>query len=135
MNAHAEDIGSRADIERLVNTFYVRVRADERLGAIFDRIARVGWDTHLPKMYDFWESVLFGTGIYQGNPLAVHQMLAQRTPMTDLEFNRWVELFHQTVDDLFTGPLALETKLRASRIAALMQERLNQSRTRLTLQV
>ena len=133
MHAPAQDLTSRKDIERLVDTFYVRVRADERLGAIFDGIAHVDWATHLPKMYNFWESVLFGTGTYQGNPLAVHQMLAQRTPMTATEFNRWVELFHLTVDDLFAGPQALETKLRASRIAALMQERLNHGRSRLTL--
>jgi hemoglobin len=130
MNAHAEDLTSRKDIERLIDSFYLRIRADERLGVIFDRIARVDWDRHLPTMYDFWESVLFGTGTYQGNPMAVHQALAQRTPMTAREFNRWVELFHQTVDDLFDGPQALETKRRASRIAALMQERLNQDHRR-----
>lgn len=54
------DLTDRADIVRLVDAFYGRVRADAILSPIFDGIARVDWTLHLPKMYDFWESVLFG---------------------------------------------------------------------------
>jgi hemoglobin len=119
------DITSRAGIIRLVDTFYTRVRADEILGPIFDDVARVDWAAHLPKMYDFWELVLFGTSSFKGNPLAVHRGLAQQTTMGDREFGRWVELFHATVDHLFRGPMAEEAKLRASRIRAVMQYNVN----------
>ena len=115
------DIGSREDIVRLVNGFYDRVRADETLAPIFEGIARVDWAAHLPKMYDFWESVLCGTAEFKGNPLAVHRALARRAPMTDREFGRWVVLFHATVDDLFEGPVARGARDRAVRIAMTMQ--------------
>jgi hemoglobin len=114
-------LSSRSDIARLVNLFYDRVRADDLLGPIFDDIAHVDWVEHLPKMYDFWESVLFGTAVFKGQPLVVHQALSRIAPMTHREFDRWVQLFHETVDQLFAGTVAEEAKMRATRIAFNMQ--------------
>lgn len=115
------DIESRPDIERLVDTFYDHVRSDDLLGPIFNDVAHVDWSAHLPRMYTFWESVLFGAPGFKGNPLATHIALAQKTPLTTREFDRWVDLFHQTVDQLFAGPMATDTKRRAALIAATMQ--------------
>jgi hemoglobin len=115
------DLTDRADIVRLVDAFYDRVRADAILSPIFDGIARVDWAVHLPKMYDFWESVLFGRAVFKGNPLVVHRELARRAPLTSTEFHRWIQLFHSSVDELFAGSCADEAKLRASRIALVMQ--------------
>jgi hemoglobin len=115
------DLSSRADIVRLVDDFYDGVRSDDLLGPIFNDIAHVDWSSHLPKMYDFWESVLFGSAQFKGNPLAVHRALAARAPMTAATFERWIALFHATVDALFAGPMADQVKDRAVRIAATMQ--------------
>jgi hemoglobin len=120
MNGPA-DIGSRAEIERLVDGFYASVRADAVLAPIFDDVARTNWAEHLPKMYDFWEAVLFGTATFHGNPLAVHLGLAARVPLTSREFQRWLGLFRGQVDAMFAGPVAEEAKRRATRIAAVMQ--------------
>ena len=115
------DIASRADIVRLVDVFYERVRADDILGPIFDDVAQTDWDRHLPKMYDFWEAVLFSAPVFNGNPLAVHRELASRVPLGAPEFGRWLALFHQSVDTMFRGPRADDTKVRASRIATVMR--------------
>lgn len=123
------DITSRADIERLVDTFYEHIRADDRLGPIFDDIAQVDWASHLPKMYAFWEAILFGAAGFKGNPLAVHRALAQRTPLTQREFDRWLDLFHHSVDALFAGAMAEEAKRRAGQIAATMQYHIAADRT------
>lgn len=115
-----QDLINRADIERLVDAFYARVGDDAVLGPIFNDVARVDWDTHLPRMYQFWDSVLFGTAGYKGNPLAVHRELAEQTRLTPEHFNHWLDLFSETVDALFAGPTADHAKLRASRIAATL---------------
>lgn len=115
------DITSRADIVQMVDAFYDRVRADPLLGPIFDDVAKVDWAVHLPKMYDFWETVLFGAAAFKGNPLAVHRALARVTPLTAREFDHWVSLFDLTVSELFSGPVAEEAKRRAARIAVVMQ--------------
>jgi hemoglobin len=105
----------------MVDAFYQRVQQDDLLGPIFSDVAHVNWDAHLPKMYGFWNSVLFGTPGFKGDPMAVHRELAGRTAMTSVEFTRWVALFQATVDDLFEGPGADATKARAERIATVMQ--------------
>ena len=119
------DLSSRPDVERLVDAFYDRVREDDLLGPIFNDVARVDWAEHLPKMYAFWEAVLFGVPGFKGNPMATHLALAQRTPLTSVEFDRWIGLFHETIDTLFAGPVATEAKRRSVQIAMTMQHHLS----------
>jgi hemoglobin len=121
MTGTGHDITTRADIERLVDTFYAQVRADEILAPIFDDAAHTDWAHHLPKMYDFWETVLFGAPAYRGQPIGIHVELATRVPLGEREFGRWLTLFVATVDAAFLGPQADEAKRRAARIASVMQ--------------
>lgn len=123
--AKKTDITGRAEIERLVNAFYTRMRGDEMLGFIFDRIARTNWDTHLPKMYAFWETVLFGGGGFTGNPLAAHAKLVPLTEMGRAQFDRWLSLFRATVDDLFSGEKAEHIKSCAEDMANVIYSRIN----------
>ena len=115
------DLIASADVVRLVDSFYDAVRQDEMLGPIFNDVAQVDWAVHLPRMYAFWESVLFGAPGFNGNPMAVHRELAGRRQLTGREFDRWLQLFHASVDAAFTGPRADEAKRRATRIAQVMQ--------------
>src|SRR6266849_4870908 len=100
------DISNRQDIEILINRFYDKVRKDEVMGYIFNDIAKVDWPKHIPVMYDFWESVLFYTATYNGNPMLLHQQLNDKTPLTTHHFQNWLRLFTITVDELFTGEKA-----------------------------
>lgn len=125
MTVALTDITSRADIERMVNAFYERVGDDPILGPIFNDVAATDWATHLPKMYAFWDGVLFATPGFRGNPLAVHLALGQKVTLGPAEFERWLELFHANIDALFAGPVATEAKARAMRIAAVMQHHLS----------
>lgn len=124
--ASKPDIAGREQIEQLVNAFYLRVRSDELLGFIFDRVAQTNWETHLPKMYAFWETVLFRTGGYTGNPLAAHAKLIPQTEMGRIQFDRWLLLFRSTVDDLFTGEKAAHIKSCAEDMANVIYARINQ---------
>lgn len=115
-----KDIGSREDIIKLVNTFYERVKQNKTIGPIFNDVAKVNWEAHMPRMYDFWSGMLLGDNSYTGNPMTPHIQLSKRTHMTDTEFSEWLTLFTDTVDDLFEGEIAQEAKTRAENIARLM---------------
>lgn len=115
------DIENRDDIILLVNTFYNNVKKDKTIGYIFEEVANVNWDMHLPKMYSFWSSILLGEHSYTGNPMTIHMELSKLTAMTEKEFTAWLTLFTQTVDQLFAGNKANEAKERAANIARLMQ--------------
>lgn len=119
------DLAGRAGIEMLVNAFYTRVRDDEMLGFIFDKVARTNWETHLPKMYAFWETVMFRSGGFTGNPLAAHAKLVPLTDMGRDKFDRWLTLFRATVDDLFAGENAEHIKNCAADMANVIFSRIN----------
>jgi hemoglobin len=97
------DLVGHPDIVRLVDAFYAKVRADAPLGHVFDSVAKVNWETHLPKLYAFWDTVLFRAGTFRGNPLAAHLKLVEQTDMGWPLFERWLELFRATVDENFAG--------------------------------
>ena len=111
------DIKSIDDIKILIDAFYQKVRADELIGPVFNEIAQVNWEHHLPKMYAFWEFLLIGGESYQGNPMEPHRRLNQKVQLKKEFFNRWVELFRSTVDEYFSGIVAEEAKNKAELIA------------------
>lgn len=116
-----KDILDRADIEKLVNAFYVKVKGDGLIAPFFMEVAHVNWEKHLPIMYDFWENVLFHNGDYAGNPMKQHKILSAKMPITSIHFSRWIQLFNETVDELFEGKNSFIIKQRAFNIAGIMQ--------------
>lgn len=114
------DIANREDIELLVNTFYDRVKTNLVLGYIFNHVIKVNWETHLPRMYSFWASILLNEHSFSGNPMLKHIDISKQTPLSETEFSEWLLLFNTTVDDLFAGNNADEAKTRAANIARLM---------------
>jgi len=119
-----KDIENRADIELLINSFYDKVRADDSIGYIFNDVAKVDWPRHMPIMYNFWEGVIFYTGNYSGNPMAMHKDLNKLERLTPEHFKRWLQLFVSTVDELFEGDKAELAKQRAMSIAVSIQVKL-----------
>ena len=109
------DIATLEDIKLLVDTFYSQVQKDDFLGPIFNEKIGKRWPEHLEKMYRFWQTILLEVHTYSGSPFPPHKQL----PVSKEHFNRWMELFTQTTDSLFTGALADEAKLRAKNMAEM----------------
>lgn len=116
-----KDIENRKDIINLVNSFYSKVKVDPMISHYFTKVIPVDWEKHLPVMYDFWETVLFFSGTYTGNPMMKHLAIHEMSHFSKSHFKQWTFLFDQTVDELFRGPNADSIKLRAQNIAAVMQ--------------
>jgi len=118
------DLETRADIDHLMREFYSRATSDNVIGYIFTDVAKLDLDHHLPIIGDFWESLLFGTGVYQQhgrNPLMVHRDLHSKSAFTARHFTRWLELFDYCVDKDFAGERAEFLKMRAHAIASRFQ--------------
>lgn len=113
------DIKGERDIRILVDSFYEGIRSDPMLGPLFKERVR-DWSKHLPTMCAFWTSLLFGSPDYKGNPFAKHVEL----PVEKKHFDRWLELFTQTVDRLFEGSKADQAKGAAKSIAHSFQVRM-----------
>ena len=119
------DIASRKDIETLISTFYERVKPDPVIGFIFTDVVKMNWPKHVPVIVDFWETILLDNPVYTQNAMGVHYALHKKVPLTAEHFERWVELFTSTVDELFAGTIATLAKTRARSIAGLMQHKMN----------
>ncbi|GAB3203429.1 hemoglobin [Pontibacter aydingkolensis] len=124
------DILSLDDVKKLVDTFYTRVRGDELLGPVFQEQIQDNWARHLDIMYRFWQTILLGELTYQGSPGSKHITL----PIGEEHFERWLSIFYQTIDELFTGEKAAEAKWRAERMAEMFHSKIeyykqNKSRT------
>jgi hemoglobin len=114
------DIRDVDDIEHLVRAFYRRAAMDDVLGPVFETAA-VDWPSHIETLTAFWAWQLLLHRGYEGNPLRAHERLQATTPFTEEHFERWLELFGDTVDDLFAGPTAEIAKVRAAKMAAALR--------------
>ncbi|EKT78884.1 MULTISPECIES: group III truncated hemoglobin [Rhodococcus] len=118
------DLATRADIEDVLRRFYGRVLVDDLLAVPFAEIRERGLESHLPIMCDFWETVLFGAGRYQGSALRVHRSVHTRQRLEARHFLRWLTLWSTTVGQRFHDPIAAHATVHATRIARAMHRNL-----------
>jgi len=118
-----KEITERKDIELLIRKFYEKVMVDSTIGFIFTDVAKIDLESHLPKLFDFWETQLLGEFSYQGNPMKVHMDLHLKEALKKEHFDQWLLMFNQTVDEHFEGEKAHLAKERALSIATVMQIR------------
>ena len=103
------------DIIQLVDRFYGRIEQHSDLGPVFVDAIGNNWQPHLNKMYDFWSSVLNGTGRYGGRPMPVHMNLKERLN-ADM-FKSWLQLFGQTAAEILNDSQQAYVMEKAYRIA------------------
>jgi len=108
---------SLEDIKKLVDAFYEKIRKDALLASIFDERIKDNWPAHLEKLYRFWQTVLLEEHTYFGSPFAPHAQL----PVDKEHFERWLSLFSETVNELFTGEKAREAIWRAGKMAEMFE--------------
>jgi hemoglobin len=88
----------------MVRRFYSDVAHDDLLGPMFNEVARVDWSEHLPKLAAFWYRALLGKPGYHGNPFRAHALVHAKQQFTAAHFERWLGLFHETLELGWTGP-------------------------------
>ncbi|TCV19627.1 hemoglobin [Sphingobacterium alimentarium] len=115
------DIENIEDVQRMVNTFYGKIREDDMLGIIFNQNIQDRWPQHLDKMYRFWQTILLEEYTYDGRPFPPHAHL----PIGKVHFDQWLSLFEETVHALFEGPKADEAIWRAKKMATLFESKLD----------
>ena len=111
------DLDSPDEIAEMVRSFYATVSDDPLLGPVFNEVARVDWDLHLPKLAAFWNRALLGIEGYQGNPFRQHAAVNAREPFRQEHFDRWLELFRANLARRWSGPNVERALALASRVA------------------
>lgn len=124
-------LANREDIYLLVTTFYKKIRKDPVLGPIFNSII-VDWESHFEVLTDFWESQLLVRRTYLGNPIEVHQQVDSKMDhtITSEHFGLWMNLWFETLDELFTGELVWIAKNRAQKMSTMLFMKIYEHRTK-----
>jgi hemoglobin len=122
---------NREDIYLLVTSFYKKIRKDPALGPIFNSII-VDWEAHFEVLTDFWESQLLVRRKYLGNPIEVHQQVDSKmnNSITSEHFGLWLNLWFETLDELFTGELVWIAKNRAQKMSTMLFMKIYEHRTK-----
>lgn len=113
-------IETRNDIRKLVENFYDKIRTDELLGDIFNsHIVDAAWPEHIEKLTDFWETNLLGIAKFKGNPTQKHITVDSNLnhQIEQLHFGKWLQLWFQTIDEMYEGNLAFRAKNTARKMA------------------
>lgn len=113
------DLDTPDEVAELVRRFYADVAQDDLLGPMFNDVAQVDWSEHLPKLTAFWCRALFGIQGYAGNPFRAHLDVHRQEPFTVAHFERWLDLFFETIDLGWVGPNADRMKALAARVAVV----------------
>lgn len=115
----ARDLDDPGEVAEMVRRFYADVAQDALLGPMFNDVARVDWSEHLPKLTAFWCRALFAMPGYEGNPYRAHLAVHAQRPFTRAHFERWLELFFETLDLGWAGPKVEQAKALARKVAAV----------------
>lgn len=118
------DLDTPAEIAEMVRRFYADVAQDDLLGPMFNDVARVDWSEHLPKLAAFWCRALLGQPGYQGNPFRAHMLVHAQREFTPAHFERWLTLFHETLDLGWSGPNEQRARALADNVARVHSHQL-----------
>ena len=108
----------------MVRRFYADVAQDDLLGPMFEDVAGVDWGDHLPKLTAFWSRVLLSVTGYTGNPFRAHALVHQKRAFTSAHFERWLSLFHDTIEVGWVGPRATAALELAHNVARVHSHQL-----------
>lgn len=117
------DLDTRAQIHDLVVHFYREIVFDEFLDHVFEDVAQVDWNSHIPRLIDYWCRVLLGQPGYDGMILAPHQEVHELESFTTEHFDKWFALWVQSIDERWEGPLAEKAKSHAAHMAGVMSRK------------
>lgn len=102
-------------IDRMVRRFYAKGDLDPLLGPIFRAIPE--FEAHIGIIVDFWSRQLLGTDRYNGRPFPPHWKL----PIEPEHFDRWMELFTETVREDLPAELAEQAATKAGHMSVAFQ--------------
>lgn len=115
---------SEEEVDRLVRSFYGRVRQDDLLGPVFEAHVH-DWEEHMRHLVDFWSALLRGTRRFRGAPVQKHMVIDE---LSEALFDRWLVLFRQTTAELGNVPMQRLADDAAERIAENFWRRFQMSR-------
>ena len=113
-----KDIATREDCVFLIERFYDKLLVDSEIGHFFTKLPL---EDHIERVASFWAFILLDQAGYTGNMMEAHAHLRLR----NTDFDRWLALFHETINEQFKGEKADLAIQRSSLIAWTMRSKIS----------
>ena len=108
----------------MVTRQYFDVTQDDLLAPYFEfGPGFMDWDALIGNITDFWEHVLLFAPDYEIDVIEQHRSAHEHRAFTPELFDRWLEIFDETVSTGWDGPNATRAKKRATGMAWAMAQR------------
>ncbi|VAW29481.1 hypothetical protein MNBD_BACTEROID06-1771 [hydrothermal vent metagenome] len=120
------DIENEQDVKLFLDAFYEKVKVDDTIAYLFNDVANLDWEAHMPKIYAFWEGILLGRSGFNGDVMGMHIRLHQKEKLTTEHFDRWIALFTETVKEMYSGFKTEEAINRANIIRRTIEYTINE---------
>lgn len=118
------DLDTSEEIFEMVTRQYVDVVQDELLEPYFNfGPGFIDWQAHIGNVTDYWCHVLLYAPDYEIDVIESHRPLHDQDPFKPELFDRWLQIFHDTVEGGWSGPNATRAQKRATGMAWAMAQR------------
>lgn len=120
------DIDSPEEIFEMVTRQYADIVQDDMLGPHFAPRSghQADWRALIGSITDYWNHALLYAPGYEIDAIERHRPAHERSSFTPELFDRWLQIFYDTIDGGWSGPNAEIAKKRGSGMAWAMANRL-----------
>ena len=105
----------------VVDTFYQKLLADNKISYIFTDVIKIKLEEHLPILVTFWSQSILGTGGYFNNLTQIHLDVNAKSFLSKELFEIWLKHFEEAIDSNFKGMNCERMKNQAHNLASIMQ--------------
>ena len=115
------DIQTPEQIYTVVDEFYKKLLADEKISYIFTDVVKIKLEEHLPILVTFWSQAILGTGGYVNNLTQIHLDVNTKSYLSKELFEIWLDHFEAAIDENFEGFNCERMKNQAHNLSTIMQ--------------
>ena len=122
------DVQTEKDLYLIVDEFYKKLFADERISYIFTKVIPIHekLEEHLQMLVKFWSQSILGTGGYFNNLTQIHLDVNLKSHLSKDLFDIWLSHFEASINENFQGINCERMKNQAHNLSTIMQIKIAQ---------
>ncbi|MEC4049691.1 group III truncated hemoglobin [Flavobacterium sp. SUN046] len=126
------DVQTQEDIYKIVDSFYKKLFADERISYIFTEVMPIHLklEEHLQMLVKFWSQSILGTGGYVNNLTQIHLDVDLKSHLTKELFEIWLHHFENAINEQYQGINCERMKNQAHNLSIIMQIKITQQNSK-----
>lgn len=126
------DVQTHEEIYKIVDSFYKKLFADERISYIFTEVMPIHLklEEHLQMLVKFWSQSILGTGGYVNNLTQIHLDVDLKSHLTKELFEIWLHHFENAINEQYQGINCERMKNQAHNLSIIMQIKITQQNSK-----